>query len=252
MGLKDLFKKKEENTTVTEVERKSIFDTDYPMDKSNWKHVFSACLGQSVVTQDAMAELVVKDRNWFVDFSKGTLTFGNDAYPVQFIGSESSHSDTWMWGWNNINGFDESIIKLAREVCDIGEDFNLEPLITKTFPLTDELYGHTLAIVACGVSKGKYCYYRGPHDGGAIMMAVSGLPQEVFTPIDMQRFISTTMECIQQFELDHKIFVESLLMWNGTAYECTGNKVVAHFAQDLMITFEQVGDIVRITDIKTV
>lgn len=33
MGLKDLFKKKEENTIVSEVERKSIFDTDYPMDK---------------------------------------------------------------------------------------------------------------------------------------------------------------------------------------------------------------------------
>ena len=96
MGLKDLFKKKEEKVDVSNMERKSIFDTDYPMDKSNWKHVFSACLGQSVVTQDAMAELVVKDRNWFVDFSKGTLTFGNDAYPVQFIGSESSHSDTWI------------------------------------------------------------------------------------------------------------------------------------------------------------
>lgn len=252
MGIKDFFKKKEEKVIVSGVERKSIFDTDYPMDKSNWKQVFSACLGQSVVTQDALAELVVKDRNWSVDFSKGTLSFGNDAYPVQFIGSESSHSDTWMWGWNNINGFDESIIKLAHEVYEAGQSFKLEPLTTKTFPLSDEIYGHTLAIVACGVSKGKYCYYRGPHDGGAIMMAVSGLPQEVFAPIDMQQFISTTMECIQQFELDHKIFVVSLLMWNGTAYDCSGDKVVAHFAQDLMIRFEQVGDIVRISEIKTV
>ncbi len=252
MGLKDLFKKKEENVNVSNLERRSVFETEYPIDRSNWKQVFSACLGQSVVTQNAMAELVVKNRNWFVDFSKGTLSFGNDAYPVQFIGSESSHSDTWMWGWNNINGFDESILKLTREVYEIGQSYNLEPLTTKTFPLSDELYGHTLAIVACGLSKGKYCYYRGPHDGGAIMMAVSGLPQEVFAPVDMQCFISTTMDCIQQFELDHRIFVESLLMWNGTAYEGLDNKVVAHFVQDLMIGFEQVEGIARITEIKTI
>lgn len=252
MGLTDLFKRNTKTIEVTDAGRKSIFDTDYPIDKSNWKQVFSACLGPSVIIQDACAELVVKNRNWFVDFGKGTLSFGDSAYPVQFIGSESSHSDTWMWGWNNINGFDESILKLAHEVYEIGQNFNLEPLMTKTFALSDELYGHTLAIVACGISQEKYCYYRGPHDGGAIMMAISGVPEEVFAPVDMQCFISATVECIQQFEVDHKIFVESLLMWNGTAYEWSGNRLVAHFAKDLEIAFEQVGEIVRISGIKTI
>ena len=251
MGLFDIFKKKE-NEKLPEADRKSIFDTDYPIDKSNWKQVFSACLGQSMIVQEACAELVVKNRNWFVDLGEGTLAFGDSKYPVQFIGSEANSSDSWMWGWNNINGFDDKILNFVREVKVIGEAWGLEPLTTKSFAMTDELYGHTLAIVACGITKGKYCYYRGPHDGGAIMMAFSGMTDAVFAPIDMQKFINVTMQCIQQFEVEHKIFVESFLMWNGTSYQWNGNKLVAHFEQDLEISFERIGEVVRISGIKTV
>ena len=256
MGLFDIFKKKEgvkaEAALMATAERKSIFDTDYPIDKSDWKQVFSACLGASMITQNACAELVVKNRNWFVDLGAGTLAFGDSVYPVQFIGSESNSSETWMWGWNNINGFDEKILTFVQEVKAIGEAWGLEPLTSKTFGLTDDLYGHTLAIVACGITKGKYCYYRGPHDGGAVMMAFSGMTDEVFRPVDMQQFISVTMEAIQGFEVDHKIFVESLLMWNGTKYDWNGEKLVAHFPQDLEIAFEKVADGSRIAGIKTV
>ena len=255
MGLFDMFKKKDavkkESAKAPAVDRKTIFDTDYPLDKSDWKQVFSACLGPAMVIQNACAELVVKNRNWNVDLGKGILAFDNDTYPVQFIGSEASQSDSWMWGWNNINGFDDKILTFVREVHAIGEAWSLEPLTTKSFAMTDELYGHTLAMVACGITKGKYCYYRGPHAGGAIMMAFSGIADTVFNPVDMQNFISTTMNCIQQFEVNHKIFVESFLIWNGTSYEWNGDKLIAHFVQDLEISFERAGDVLRISGIKS-
>ena len=144
--------------------RISIFDTAYPIDKSNWRQVYSACLGKMMVIQNACAEQVAKGRNWNVDFGRGTLAFGNDEYPVQFLGSESSYSNTWMWGWNNINGFDEKLIRLAREAKKMGEAWNLEPLTTDTFDLDDTFNGHNLSIVACGISGENYCYYRGPHE----------------------------------------------------------------------------------------
>lgn len=252
MGFLDKFKKKESDEAVTTAERRSIFETDYPLDKSDWFQVFSACLGQATVIQEACAELVVKNRNWNVDLGKGTLAFGDSVYPVQFMGSESNSSDTWMWGWNNINGFDEKILTFVREVKEIGEAWGLEPLTVKSFKLDENFYGHTLAIVACGITKGNYCYYRGPHEGGAIMMAFSGMTDEVFAPVDMPKFISTTMDCIQQFYVDHKIFVESFLMWNGTKYEWEGDRIVAHFTQDLEISFEKVDDFWRIAGIKTI
>lgn len=222
------------------------------MDKSSWFHVYSACLGKVMTIQNACAELVVRKRNWNVDFEKGTLSFENDSYPVQFLGSESSSSQTWMWGWNNINGFDERLICLAEETRRKGEAWNLEPLTTDTFYLDDTFNGHNLSIVACGISNEEYCYYRGPHNQGAVLMAFSGVPEAVFAPLDSQKFISGVLECIKKVSVEHKIFTESFLMWNGTKYDWEGNKLIAHFAEDLVISFEKEADLWRIASFEGV
>ena len=247
--------KKKTNKAIDSVDlsnRISIFDTDYPLDRSDWFQVYSACLGKVITAQNACAEQVVKNRNWNVDFTEGTLAFGDDSYPVRFIGSEASSSRSWMWGWNNINGFDERIIKLACEVKTIGEAWNLEPLMKDSFALDEMFNGHNLSIVACGISKDLYCYYRGPHDGGAVFMAFSEVPASVFTPVDIPEFASTVMKCIQQMTLEHQVFVESFLMWNGTAYDWDGDRLIAHFSKDLLISFEKAGEFRRISNIKTV
>lgn len=82
MGLFDKFKKYAvtEVSVQKSVERISVFDTDYPLDKSNWFHVFSACLGKVMTIQDTCAQQVVKGRNWNVDFGAGTLAFGEDVF----------------------------------------------------------------------------------------------------------------------------------------------------------------------------
>lgn len=56
---------------------------------------------------------------------------------------------------------------------------------------------------------------------------------------------------IQQFGVDHKIFVESFLMWNGTNYEWEGDKIVAHFKQDLEISHEKEEEFWRISGMKS-
>lgn len=244
MGLFDKFKEKKQE------ERKEIFVGNLEIDTGSWFQVFSACLGKMMAVQNACGELVVKGQNWNVDFSKGVISFGNKEYPLQFIGSEAASSNTWLWGWENVNGFSDEIIKMAKHTRDTGKQWNLEPLITPEFNLDDTFNGHTLSIVACGLSD-RCCYYRGPHSGGAILVAFSGVPQEVFAPVDVAKFTSLTMQCIQQFHVDHKIFAESLLLWNGTKYEWNGNTITAHFQKDLYIEFEQAEKFLRISSMKT-
>ena len=42
--------------------------------------------------------------DWYVDFEKGTLTLGKYEFRVQFLGSESYVSNSWLWGWGRVEG----------------------------------------------------------------------------------------------------------------------------------------------------
>ena len=216
-----------------------------------WNDIFSANLGKMMAIQIACAELVVKNRDWNVDFDKGIIAFGNDEYPLQFLGSEATSSNTWLWAWENINGFDDKIISLAREIKAKGEKLNLEALTTAEIDISDELNGHTLSIVACGLADKNYCYYRGPHSGGAIFVAFDGVDKKVFTPVDAKDFADIVVNSIQQFPLNHKLFIESFLDWNKNKYKWQGNIIIADFGKDgeLRIEFEKIKDNFRIKNI---
>jgi len=109
---------------------------------NTWNEIFSANLGKIMAIQTACAKYVVKNRDWNVDFDRGIISFGEDEYPLQFLGSEANSSNTWLWAWKNINGFDENIISLARKIKAKGEKLNLEALTTAEIEITDELNGH--------------------------------------------------------------------------------------------------------------
>lgn len=247
MKIFDKFKKNK----LIKVENNSIFDIEYPIDKSDWLQVFSACLGKVMTIQQACGEQVVKGQNWSVDFKSEIISFGESNYPIQFIGSESNLSNTWKWGWDNINGFNEKMLNLANNVKDMGSKWGLEPLYIEGFEIDENFNGHNLSIVACGISKINYCYYRIPHEGGSIFVGFSGVSDSVFSSVDLQKFITISMECIQQFEIDHKIFIESYLIWNGTQYKWENQTIIAHFNQDLYIEFEKVGEKFRISSMNT-
>jgi hypothetical protein len=239
MGLFKKFKRKHK------FERKSAFDGNYDIDMNNWFQVFSACLGKMMAIQNACSKYVVRNQNWNVDFKKGIIAFGNDEYPIQFIGSEATSSNSWLWGWENINNFQDSMIELTNSIKEIGKKWNLEPLITAEFELTDVFNGHNLSIVTCGL-KDNYCYYRGAHKGGAIFVAFSDVPASVFEPVDLQQFVNITMQCIQQWNVDHKVFIESFLLWNGINYKWSENNLIASFKSDLIVEYEQVDGVFRI------
>ena len=173
---------------------------------ATWNEIFSANLGKIMAIQIACAEHVVKNRDWNVDFDRGIISFGNDEYPLQFLGSEATSSNTWLWAWENINEFDDKIISLAREIKAKGENLNLEALTTAEIDINDELNGHTLSIVACGLADKNYCYYRGPHSGGAILVAIDGVDEKVFSSVSAKDFVDITIKCIKKFSLNNKIF----------------------------------------------
>lgn len=218
---------------------------------ATWNEIFSANLGKIMAIQIACAEHVVKNRDWNIDFDRGIISFGKDEYPLQFLGSEATSSNTWLWAWENINEFNDKIISLTREIKAKGEKLNLEALTTAEIDISDELNGHTLSIVACGLADKNYCYYRGPHSGGAILVAIDGVDEKIFSSVSAKDFVDITIKCIQQFSLNHKIFVESFLEWNKTKYELQGDTIIADFEKDgkVIIELEKIENNFRIKNI---
>ena len=225
--------------------RRSFVDAGIQFDRSLFGDVFSACLAPSTVIQDACAGFVLDAPRWFVDFETGTLSFGENSYPVQFLGSESTLDDTWMWGWNNINDFPPSVLTMAEWMRDIGQQWGLKELSTATFPLAQGLSGRELAMVSTVLAPGSSCYYRVPQEAGAMLLAFSGLPESVFAPVDVVRFARILSDCLQ-IPCDHRILAESFLAWNGTAYEWEERRIVAHFPARLIMEFDE---IMRLTKI---
>ena len=218
---------------------------------NTWNEIFSANLGKIMAIQIACAEYVVKNRDWNIDFDRGIISFGKDEYPLQFLGSEATSSNTWLWAWENISEFDDKIISLAREIKAKGEKLNLEALTTAEINISDELNGHTLSIVACSLADKNYCYYRDPYSDGAIFVAFDGVDERVFAPINAKDFADIVVNSIQQFPLNHKLFIESFLSWNKTKCEWKKNTLIADFenSQKLEIDFEEKTELARIINI---
>lgn len=137
------------------------------------------------------------------------------------------------------------LLTAANHAKQQGEQWGLDSLTTAELPIDDVLNGHNLSIVTCAMLE-DVCYYRGPHDGGAIFVAFSGVPQVVFAPVDALKFVSLSSQCICQFQINHKLFVKGFLQWNRTSYQWNGQTLIAQFSQPLAIVFEQVKDELRI------
>ena len=119
------------------------------VDMSDWDQVFSACLGKMYTVQIRLAELVKDEPDWYVDFEKGTLTLGKHQFRVQFLGSESYVSNSWLWGWENVNNFPNNVLGQAHIARTYGQAWGLEPLMYPQCELNDTFNGHNFSMVVC-------------------------------------------------------------------------------------------------------
>ena len=250
MGLFDKLKKDSSNKS-SQTFQTQMFTGVYPIERSNFRDVFSACLGRMIHVQRAFDQVVVRGQDMDADFSFGKLKIGEAEYPIQFIGTESALNGTWRWGWDNVNGFDESVLKLAAETRAKGEAWGLAPFTDNNFAVGGAVTGQSLAVAACGISAENYALFRYVYEDGIAFAAVSGLPAAVFAQEDVDRFATNVMRGIQRYDVDHKVFLESYLRWNGTPYEWDGRYLTAHFSLDLVVTFENKDGLMRIAGMKT-
>ncbi|MGX1576169.1 DUF6882 domain-containing protein [Cellulosimicrobium funkei] len=105
------------------------------------------------------------DDAWAADLTTGVFTFtapdGRTATcRLQFLGTAAPGPGTWMWAWQNVNGFPDAVLTAAESTRRTGLREAAEPEL----PLADDL-AHRLALAAKAVT-GSSAHYSAPVGGG--------------------------------------------------------------------------------------
>ena len=214
------------------------------VDKSNWSELFSACVGKATLLQKRAFKLLVEGSNWQVDFDSGKIYFDEREFDMQFIGSESFSSNTWLWGYENINGFDERLLELANKALEFGEKFGLSAFSTPQFELDENFNGHTISMVLC-TAFDEQNYYRIEYEGGAAYVAFRS--DVVFEePVLANETFSVVNECLSSYELDHKIFIKGLLLSCDMKFSESPNEIVSDKCE-LSFKFDELNRLINIS-----
>ena len=224
----------------------------YVSDLSDFHQVFSATLGKMAAVQGRFAD-IVGNLDWNVDFDRCEIAFGDQIYKIQFIGSESNVSDTWLWGFANQSGLSPEATAFSHEILRAGREWGLQAFSKPGFELDEMLNGHNLSIAACGAVGENLCYYGCRHDKGCAFVAITDAPDLLFEPLSAHEFVKISSGCIQNHDVDHKIFIKSFLEFNGVKFDENVEKggffkkgkdeIVAKFDKELLIKFDDKGRI---------
>lgn len=112
--------------------------------------------------QARLAELI-GSADYDVNFAEQSLTF-KAADPVSFqpylLGTESENRGTWIWSWQQLGYFPDSVVSAALQARDAGERDSVLELSTDEIPLSDGL-ARRLTLATKSVT-GLYAHYPLP------------------------------------------------------------------------------------------
>ena len=226
--------------------KKSHFLDELGIDKGSWIQLISACLGRAMLLQKRLFKQVVEASKWQADFESGKICFDKQEFDMQFIGSESFLSNTWLWGYENVNGFDKRLLALANRAREFGEKFGLETFKTAQFELDETVNGHTLSMVACVALGDELSYYRIDYDGGAAYVAFRA--ETIFKePVLASEVVSVVNESISAYELDHKLFIKGLLLGCEIKFSESKDEIVANFQDKVSFTFDELNRLTSVS-----
>ena len=203
--------------------------------------LFAEHVATGLARQMALSDLI-GDRDWQLDLTSGTVTFGGDlTYHVQLLGTESHDADTWLWAWaNEASDLPPALLALCGWLREYGHSQAVAEFTEPTFAL-QRADGHRLALLASGLT-GR-CYFRGPYPGGAVFFHLDDAPPQINAPVRPERALSVLGQVIAGFPVDHRIAVESFLRQQSWRLDSAPTSVTARHTDGstMRVDFDALG-----------
>jgi hypothetical protein len=143
----------------------------------NWRSFLDCCSEELRIKQETLKREygLTRHKRWDWDQERGELVFSNDGIPavtaaIQFVGSVSTKSGTWLWSWANPTTA-EPVRSRIVAVHEFGEDRDFPHLVVPKWP-AEEVDGWEMASVAAHV-LGASGVYRTPGDSGFTFLLLS-------------------------------------------------------------------------------
>jgi hypothetical protein len=120
---------------------------------------------------------ISKHERWDLDQDTGELVFSNKGKPavvakIQFVGSLSTKSKTWLWSWAN-NSIDPKLSAGMQAVREHGRKNGFTKLTERRWS-ADNADGWEMTAVANYLLKGKGVY-RPPFEGGFSYVVITDI-----------------------------------------------------------------------------
>jgi hypothetical protein len=142
-----------------------------------WRAFIDLCHRQLHDRQDALTRRFSLDvhKRWDWDQDRAEIVFSNDGVPaviatIEFVGSISTHSNTWLWSWANPH-LSARVSSRITAVRNLGEREDFPHLTVPKWP-AEEVDGWEMAAIAAHVLDAQGVY-RTPDEDGFVFMVLT-------------------------------------------------------------------------------
>ncbi|MEE1128809.1 MAG: hypothetical protein UHW99_02380 [Methanobrevibacter sp.] len=178
-----------------------------------------------------------------LDLEKGIISFGDMSFPVQILGFHSQDLMQWSWAWDNEEIFGENLIKSAKQIKALGDEFEISEFSSSHINANyDDC--HTLAMVSISLLNFD-TYYAVSEEGLDIFVAInSDLIKENNS---VKKFRDTFYTFQKNFNIYPRVAFEAYTKLKGYGFKPHDDFALAKIGESrVMAGFTERGNVTRI------
>lgn len=192
--------------------------------------------------QENLSDLI-GDTKGELNIEKGIVSFGDIKMPVQILGFYSQDVNQWSWAWDNEDIFGENLIRAAKKIKAVGDEFGIVEFAAPIIQLDYDAC-HSIAMTATAFLDYD-AYYAVSEDGLDIFVAVES--DDIKEDNSLLKFRNTLYNFQKNFKIYPKIAFEAYTKLKGYIYKPHDDFAVAKIGESrIIVGFTERGNITRI------